>query len=146
MRRRVLKPGDLARLAIALLPMALAGCAGPLPEPDLKQAWVDMSKPPSDYLMADRLDETRVDDGRYFQVTPGAHELEVRYDFEVIGGGGRDTGKYRRSCQLVVHYDAFQAGQRYRIAAYSLGFNPYAFLQDAAHQDLAEAEMVYCWP
>jgi hypothetical protein len=37
--------------------------------------------------MADRLDGKRLEDGRYFQVTPGKHELVVRFDFEVYSGG-----------------------------------------------------------
>lgn len=32
--------------------------------------------------MAHRLDDQRWPDGRYFQVAPGAHQLDVRFQFE----------------------------------------------------------------
>ena len=38
-------------------------------------------------LMADRLDGRPVNDGRYFQISPGAHELQVRLQFDVPSGG-----------------------------------------------------------
>lgn len=60
---------------------ALGACASPLPPKDPKQAWVDLyTMTPGRVIMADRLDGKRLDDGRYFQVTPGKHELIVRFD------------------------------------------------------------------
>ncbi len=97
--------------------------------------------------MAERLDQQRLSDGRYFQVTPGSHELTVRFDFEIYSGGmGMMTGPSERLCYLTVRYDHFQAGQRYRLEARSLGFNASARLYDAQRQLLAEERMVNCVP
>jgi hypothetical protein len=70
--------------------IALAGCATPVPPADPQQAWVEFRMLDGKVLMAERLDGMRWPDGRYFQVKPGAHELVVRFDFEVNGGGGID--------------------------------------------------------
>ncbi|MCX4196735.1 DUF2846 domain-containing protein [Methylobacterium organophilum] len=105
--------------------LALAGCAGPLPQPDPNMAWVDMTAPPSDIFMSDQLDGKRTPDGRYFQVPPGAHELEARYEFEVTGG---DFGLFGEThtirCTLVIRYDDFQPGQRYLFQARSGSIMP----------------------
>lgn len=54
----------------------LGACASPLPPVDNKQAWVDLyTITPGKVVMAERLDGKRLTDGRFFQVTPGAHEL-----------------------------------------------------------------------
>lgn len=60
--------------------------------------------------MAERLDNKRLTDGRFFQVTPGSHELRVRFDFEVFGGGGSlMTGPVERLCYLYIRYDHFRS-------------------------------------
>lgn len=68
-------------------PQCAGACASPLPPVDPKQAWVDLyTMTPGRVIMADRLDGKRLDDGRYFQVTPGKHELVVRFDYEIYAG------------------------------------------------------------
>lgn len=126
--------------------LGLHGCAGPLPAPDPQMAWVDMSAQTSDIFMSDRLDGKRTADGRYFQVSPGAHELEARYDFEISGGGAFglfDDSQYLR-CTLVIRYDDFQPGRRYLFQARSLGFMPQGWLRDDDNQVLARAEATHC--
>lgn len=124
--------------------LGLAGCAGPLPAHDPQMAWVDLRGQTSDVFMSDRLDGKRTADGRFFQVSPGAHELEARYDFEISGGGfGLDDRQFLR-CTLVIRYDGFQAGRRYLFQARSLGFIPQGWLQDDEHQVLARAEATHC--
>ncbi|WP_256966546.1 PA0061/PA0062 family lipoprotein, partial [Pseudomonas aeruginosa] len=78
-----------------LVPLALlllAGCAGPLPQPDPQMAWVELRSAPANTLLAERLDGERLSDGRYFQVTPGRHVLEVRFQYELYGGFGGGGG------------------------------------------------------
>lgn len=135
------------RLPFALLLVAgLTGCAGPLPAPDPNMAWVEMSAQPSDIFMSDRLDDKRTPDGRFFQVTPGAHELEARYEFEISSGGLGDFGdtQYLR-CTMVIRYDDFQAGRRYLFQARSLGFTPQGWLYDEQRNVLARAEAEHCY-
>lgn len=82
-----------------LVPLALlflAGCAGPLPQPDPQMAWVELRSAPANTLLAERLDGERLSDGRYFQVTPGRHVLEVRFQYELYGGSG-GGGRLRRA-------------------------------------------------
>ena len=124
----------------------LAACSNPLPPIDTKQAWVDLyTITPGRLVMADRLDGKRLNDGRYFQVTPGPHELIVRFDYEVYAGGFTSE-PVDRTCYLTVRYDNFQAGQRYRLEARALSMTPNAWLYDADRKVLAEERDVHCIP
>lgn len=131
-------------LAITLL----AGCQTPMPAANPQMAWVDFSTPfPNDrVLMAERLDNQRLRDGRFFQVTPGRHELVVRFDYEVNGGGGISLmgGTTVRQCYLTVNYSHFQAGQRYVLEARSMALTPEARLYDAKGEVVAEVSEFYC--
>ncbi|MCY1421842.1 hypothetical protein D3C76_954740 [compost metagenome] len=130
------------RTLLALMLLAsLTACAGKLPEPDPRMAWVDIRHDPSDVLMANRLDGKRWNDGRYYQVLPGKHELELRYQFEVGGGGGfMNTEPTILTCYMELHYDNFQAGQRYRVEARSAANQPMAWLYDGQRNVLARHE------
>jgi hypothetical protein len=127
------------RTLLALMLLAsLTACAGKLPEPDPRMAWVDIRHDPSDVLMANRLDGKRWNDGRYYQVLPGKHELELRYQFEVGGGGGfMNTEPTILTCYMELHYDNFQAGQRYRVEARNAANQPMAWLYDGQRNVLA---------
>lgn len=131
---------------LLLMVLGLTGCAGPLPAPDPGMAWVELTAQPSDIFMSDQLDGERTADGRYFQVSPGAHELEARYEFEISGGGLGDFGETRYlRCTMVVNYDDFQAGRRYLFQARSLGFTPQGWLYDEDRNILARAEAEHCY-
>ncbi|KAA0956319.1 hypothetical protein [Pseudomonas sp. ANT_H12B] len=137
----------MRRLVLLLAAIAVSGCQTPLPAVNPQMAWVDFSTPfPGDkLLMAERLDNQRMRDGRYFQVTPGSHELIVRFDFEVAGGGsGLMTDPSERLCYLTIKYDHFEAGQRYRLEARSMAFTPSARLYNAKREIVAEDRQVYC--
>lgn len=119
----------------------------PIPPADPTMAWVDLETQTGKLVMAERLDDKRQADGRYFQVTPGSHELMVRFDFEVfVGGMGMFSDPQERLCYVTVDYDNFQPGQRYRLQARSLGFNAYARLYDATGKVVAEERLVNCLP
>lgn len=129
------------KLPLLFVATLMAGCQTPLPAVDPQMAWVDFSTPSpgGKLLMAERLDNQRLNDGRYFQVTPGSHELRVRFDFEVFGGGGALlTGPVERLCYLYIRYDHFEAGQRYVLEGRSLAFTPSARLYNAKREIVAE--------
>ena len=117
----------------------LSACAStPIPQADPAMAWVDLETQTGKLVMAERLDNQRMTDGRYFQVTPGNHELMVRFDFEVfVGGMGMFSDPQERLCYITLNFPDFQAGQRYRLQTRSLGFNAYARLYN---------ERARCWP
>lgn len=133
-----------------LLMMAglLSACvSAPLPKHDPALAWVDLETQTGRLVMAERLDNQRLNDGRYFQVTPGNHELMVRFDYEVfLGGMGLFSEPQERLCYLTLNYADFQPGQRYRLQARSLGFNAYARLYNAEGKVVAEERLVNCLP
>lgn len=139
----------MRRLMLLLAASAVAGCLTPLPAVNPHMAWVDFSTPfPNDkLLMADRLDNQRLRDGRFFQVTPGSHELTVRFDFEVPGGGSElFDGGTERLCYMIIKYDHFEAGQRYLLQARSMAFTPEARLYNARREIVAEESQINCVP
>jgi hypothetical protein len=131
----------MRQLLLLLVASLVAGCQTPLSPVDPQMAWVDFSTPTpgGKVLMAERLDKQRLNDGRFFQVTPGSHELRVRFDFEVFGGGGSlMNGPVERLCYMYIRYDHFEAGQRYTLEGRSLAFTPSARLYNAKREIVAE--------
>jgi hypothetical protein len=126
--------------------LVLGACASPLPSPDPSQAWVELRSHAGTMLMADRLDGQRLNDGRYFQVPAGAHELEARFQFDVNTGDGLDGISEPRqvTCELRVRYDNFVAGQRYRLEARPFVMKAQAWLYDAQRNVLARAKVMRC--
>lgn len=140
----------MRRLMLLLAAGVVAGCQSPLPAVNPQMAWIDFSTPfPNDkLLMAERLDKQRMRDGRFFQVTPGSHELVVRFDFEVPGGGGMGmmSAPTERLCYLTLNYDHFEAGQRYVLEGRSIAFTPGARLFNAKREIVAEDREANCVP
>lgn len=128
----------------------LGGCTSQaLPPADPRQAWVELaSNLPSTGLRADRLDGQRLEDGRYFQVPPGAHELDVRVEFETNLGGGPPPsgGPSQVTCYLRVRYDGFAAGQRYQLYVRPWLMKADGWLYDSQRNVLARAEVLRCGP
>ncbi|NQD91484.1 hypothetical protein HP532_02320 [Pseudomonas sp. CrR25] len=124
----------------------LSACASPVPPHDPGHAWVELSTTASDLLMADKLDGERLNDGRYFQVPPGAHELVTRFQFEVPGGGGGNimAEPVQRTCEIRVRYDDFAAGQRYRLEARPMVTQAQAWLYDGQRNVLARGKLLRC--
>ena len=133
---------SLALLFLSLL--LLGACASPLPARDPSMAWIDLYTPAGNLLMADELDGKRLNDGRYFQVTPGAHELIARFQFEVQGGGNLMSEPMLRTCEIRLRYDGFSAGQRYRVEARPLLMNAQAWLYDEQRNVLARGKILRC--
>jgi hypothetical protein len=133
-----------ALFCAAVLPL-LGACASPLPPADPKMAWVELYSTASTLLMADRLDGKRWPDGRYFQVSPGAHELETRFQFEVqFGAMGIDREPTRMTCEIRLRYDDFAAGQRYRLEARPQLAKAQAWLYDEQRNVLARGQVLRC--
>lgn len=125
--------------------LLISACAGPLPAVDPQQAWIDMTTMPGNVLMADRLDNRPVNDGRYFQVSPGAHELQVRLQFDVPGGGRDGMAETQtRTCRLQLHFPNFVAGQRYVLKAGQQGYQPWARLYNSQQQVLVRGKTLRC--
>lgn len=135
------------RTLTLLASCTLAACASqPLPPVDLNKAWVDMFTNNGRLVMAERLDGQRLEDGRYFQLTPGSHELVVRFDYELFVPGGFATEPAERLCYITLRYDGFQAGQRYRLEARSISTHVSARLMDAGKRIVAEDRQINCLP
>jgi hypothetical protein len=134
------------RTLIAVLALTtLSGCALWMPRPDPNQAWIELAPRDETELKAVAVDERPLEDPRYFQVTPGSHQLGMRYRFEV---GPADVGRHSealaRDCRLTLSYDGFDAGARYRLVAGGYGFRPWARLYDENDQLLARASERGC--
>ncbi|UVE17856.1 hypothetical protein NVV93_00190 [Pseudomonas sp. LS44] len=136
-------------LLLPLVALSLYACAGSLPPADPHQAWVELAtQQPSHTISANRLDGARLSEGRFFQVNPGAHELEVRFQYERSGGGGMDPSGSpgQVACILRVQYASFAAGQRYRLEARPLAAKAQAWLYDGQRKVLARGEVLRCGP
>lgn len=135
------------RVLFLVAALLLGGCASPVPKADPQQAWIELYAPAGELLMAERLDRQRWPDGRYFQVTPGAHELLVHLQFEANRGGmgmGLDSEPLLLTCELRLRYDSFAAGQRYRVEARAMAMSAQAWLYDGQRKLLARGQVMRC--
>lgn len=124
-------------LSVVLL---LSACAGPMPKADPSEAWIGLQEEAPNDLMAERLDGKRVDDGRYFEVTPGAHRLDVTLFEEEAGDDNQ------QDCQGRVQYDHFKAGEHYTLVETSLGTTVRAELKDGHGKEVAQTQDFNCMP
>ncbi len=124
----------------------LSACASSVPPRDPNQAWVELYATPGELLMADRLDGQRLNDGRYFQVPGGAHELQARFQFETNGNSGLDGSTEPRqiTCEIRVRYDDFAPGRRYRLEVRPLAMKAQGWLYDEQRNVLAQAKVPRC--
>lgn len=133
------------RTLALLAPLTLlAACASPLPAPDPQQAWIELRSEPGELLMAERLDGQRLGDGRYFQVSPGAHRLLASYRFEVYIGSLFAREPLQRLCYLRLDYAEFAAGARYRLRAEHQLLQTRSWLEDASGRRLADGQEWHC--
>lgn len=133
----------------AALTGLLAGCATPpAPEqPAPGQALLTLHAPPADYLDVQRLDGTRLDTGGpALQLSPGAHDLLLRYQYDSRQGSGLFGDPRQVVCNLRLRY-TFEAGQRYRLEVRPLVLQAQGWLYGPARdKPLTRAEVVRCRP
>jgi hypothetical protein len=124
------------------LTLWLSGCGLMMPKPDPSQAWVELA---NDNLSAADVDQKPLEDDRYFQVTPGSHELGMRYGFQVSPANvGEGAEPLQRDCRLTVRYDRFDAGERYRLVTGQYGFRPWARLYNKHNRVIAHGSEQGC--
>ncbi|MCO7614028.1 hypothetical protein NJH83_27700 [Pseudomonas chlororaphis] len=118
----------------------LSACAGPMPQPDPSEAWIGLQEEAPNDLMAERVDGKRVDDGRYFEVKPGAHRLDVTLFEESVGDSNQ------QDCNGHLSYSGFKAGEHYKLVESSLGSEVSARLYDAQGKQVASTQDFNCMP
>jgi len=116
----------------------LSACAGPLPKADPQQAWIDLAPESPNDLLADSVDGKRLNDGRYFQVSPGQHRLQMAL---LQGANGNSA---QPDCLGRLDYVGFQAGGHYRLVESSQGQDVSAELLDAQGRQVAQSRPFSC--
>ncbi|ROL80148.1 hypothetical protein BLX41_08950 [Pseudomonas protegens] len=118
----------------------LSACAGPMPQPDPSEAWIGLQEEAPNDLMAERVDGNKVDDGRYFEVKPGAHRLDVTLFEESVGDSNQ------QDCNGHISYSGFKAGEHYTLVESSLGTEVSVRLYDAKGKQVASTHGFACMP
>jgi hypothetical protein len=116
----------------------LSACAGPMPKADPSEAFIGLEQPGSDDLLAQRVDGRNVNDGRYFEVKPGAHRL----DMTLISGA--DGNSADLNCMGRLDYSGFKAGEHYQIDASSEGLKAGVSLVDSHGNQVAQSNSFKC--
>lgn len=118
----------------------LSACAGPMPKADPSEAWIGLQEEPSAVLMAEDLDGKRLNDGRYFEVSPGAHRLGLSLIVEADGDNNEER------CTAHINYQQFKAGSHYKVVESSLGEDYSAVLEDSSGKELGHSHDFDCMP
>ena len=126
----------LATLALA---SALTGCAGAIPKADPSEAWIGLHDGVPDAMIAKKVDGHSLQDGRYFDVKPGAHQLSVML-FDVHNANENDN------CSGNLSYSGFNAGQHYSLTETRRGPQVGVQLTDAHGKALAAVTDMSCEP
>ncbi|OCW24014.1 MULTISPECIES: hypothetical protein [Pseudomonas] len=124
-------------LGAALL---LSACAGAIPKADPSKAWISLQEETPNNLLAERVDGKPVNDGRYFEVLPGGHRLDVTFFKEEPGDDNQ------QDCQGQIEYKNFNAGEHYTLVESSLGTTLRASLMDGRGKELASTDDFDCMP
>lgn len=137
MQRPTLKSPNLLLVPLLAAVCLLSACAGPLPKPDPKEAWVGLRDDNQNVVLAEKVDGKNINDGRFFEVQPGKHDLQVMlYDVR--------TNDDTQTCSTDINYQGFRAGEHYRVVESDLGFRLSANLQDAHGAVLAHSGPLHC--
>lgn len=116
----------------------LSACAGPIPAADPSEAWIGLQPSASNDLLAEKIDGQRVNDGRYFEVGPGAHQL----DMTLISGA--DGNSSDLNCMGRLDYANFKAGEHYQVSASSEGETASFSLMDSHGKQVAQSDSFQC--
>lgn len=135
-----MKAKSLMMIPVLSLVALLSACAGPMPKADPSEAWVGLQEEPSAVLMAEDLDGKRLNDGRYFDVKPGAHTLDVNL---IVDGYG-DNGQI--NCETGISFDQFKAGEHYKLVESSLGEEYSVKLEDSQGHQIGHSKDFTCMP
>jgi len=136
----------MPRLLFCSLLLLLAACTKALPHANPAKAWIDLYSVPGNQLSAKAVDGRDWAQGRYFEVAPGPRRLEVRLQFDVSGGSGRehDGGMQARTCILALEYESFAAGQRYLLKAGHMSRRGWVRLYDSQGNLLNRGRQLRC--
>lgn len=136
----------MPRIFACSLLLLLSACAKALPAPDPSKAWVDLYTVAGNQLSANALDNLDWAHGRYFEVPPGSHRLQVRLQFDVSDGAGREHngGGGVRTCMLALDYAQFEAGKKYLLKAGTVQRRGWIRLYDSQGNVLSRGKQLRC--
>lgn len=128
--------------SLSLIPMLglltlLSGCAA-IPKADPSEAWIGLQEDPQSDLLAERVDGKRLNDGRYFEVTPGAHRLDMTLFVDGMGDENLEE------CQAHIDFKQFKAGEHYKLVESSLGEEYRINLEDTQGKQLGRTRDFTC--
>jgi hypothetical protein len=115
----------------------LAGCAGPMPKAGPNEALITL-KGPQGSLLADDVDGRRTNHGRYFEVSPGAHKLDMTL---FVAGMGYSN---QEDCQVQVNFQDFKAGEHYQVVESGSGTDFHASLFDSQGHQVGRPQSFTC--
>ena len=137
------------RLSVVAACLLLAACSAQ-PQPPLAsdRVRVTLDADVGSLVRAYRLDGVPERSLRFDDFTPGQHELQARFEFEVSTGGSVQgvLNSGRRTCIMAVKHN-FMPGQHYRFELARRGWRPAGWLyDDHSDEPLARASEVRCGP
>ena len=108
--------------ALTLIPVLgltalLSACAGTMPKPDPHDAWVGLQEEARDNMLAEKLDGQPIKDGRYFQVAPGKHSMQV------MVYAASSVYVDDKTCHGTLTYARFKPDEHYELRETSTGTN-----------------------
>jgi len=129
--------------ALTLLPILgltalLSACAGSLPKPDPHDAWVGLQEEARNSMLAEKLDGQPLRDGRYFQVPPGKHSLQV------MVYASNSVYVDDRTCHASLTYPRFKPDEHYQLQESSLGVAMHVDLVNDHGKHVARTEHFDC--
>ena len=116
----------------------LSACAEPMPKDDPNFAMIDLQQGGNSSLLAERIDDQNLSDGRYVVINAGAHRLGMTL---ITGTNGSSAVPI---CMGHLEYGNFQAGEHYHVSASKDGFSASASLVDSHGKEVAQSDSFTC--